>query len=265
MLLICITVLLCSCSANIKNKDKVPIYIQATTNVKTETSILSMNSETNNVITEKQATIQNTEFEKVIECIQTVPIGYGSFYDFDKDGIPEILEQQLGEMNAQVDYTIYKLQNDTYIRLGTIYANEISAGNKFTLYKDNESGELFYIGDHVSEVLGEGESSTYKYVFKDDEIIATLLAYYHFTYTQTDLEAGKVLIDSCYFLKDRPDLNTYHSTNEMNKIMGVEDYLSQFEKIEEPDLYPRWHRFDDNLENEVKMALEEFYKKSSDY
>lgn len=47
----------------------------------------------------------------------------------------------------------------------------------------------------------------------------------------------------------------------MNQIMGVEDYLSQFVKIEEPDLYTKWYRFDDNLDNEVILVLKKFYKK----
>lgn len=272
--------------------NEVSVHTQAMTNAKTETSILSMNSETNEIITalesqittQKQSTIQNTVIEIAIKFIKSIPIANGSIYDFDKDGIPEILEFQMGHDEGQIDYTVYKLKDHNYEKLGTIYANEISAGNKFTLYKDNESGELFYIGDHFSEnkvslyngndeinelfykgIFGEGEFSTYKYIFKDDEITTTRIAYYHYTYTLDDLETRKFLIDSCYFLNDRPDLNTYQLFDNMNQIMGVDDYLSQFEKIEEPDLYPQWHRVDDNFENEIITVFEEFYKKLSNY
>ena len=201
---------------------------------------------------------QNIIEKAAIEFIKNQKIAWGCFYDFDKDGVPEIAEQRGGETEGQIDYTIYKLYREEYIEIGTIYVCEDNNTDAFLLYYDNNSCNYFYVGSNILCDKNSGEKSMYRYVFEDGEITTTEIAYYHYTYTEEDLIENRVFIDKSRFDGNTLDLNGYCLINEVNDVIGIVDYLSQYEKIEKVDLVPQYGWYDEDLEEKVRDKLNKY-------
>lgn len=216
-----------------------------------------------------KSTIDNTEksneifvqnnIEKIaIEFIKSKKIAWGCFYDFDKDGVPEIAEQRGGETAGQIDYTIYKFHKDEYFEIGTIYVCEDNNTNDFGLYYDNNSCNYFYIGSNILCDKNSGEKSIYRYVFEDEEITITEIAYCHYTYTEKDLIENRVFIDKSRFDGNTMDVSGYCLINEINDVIGVVDFLSQYPKIEKVDLVPQYGWYDEDLEGKIRTELNKY-------
>lgn len=215
------------------------------------------NTELTNVYTEKnnEKFIQSNIEKITIEFIQSQKIAWGCFYDFDRDGVYEIAEQHGGGIDGQTDYTIYKLYNGKYIEIGTIDACEGNNTDAFSLYYDNTNCKYFYIGYSFSSGKNDGETSVYKYTFEDEKITAYEIAYFHYKYTQEDLDENKVFIDISILCENNLNMSGYYLRNEINEAIGIVDYLSQYEKVEAVDLSPQWGWYDENLEEKVRNSL----------
>lgn len=81
---------------------------------------------------------------------------------------------------------------------------------------------------------------------------------YRYTYTEDDLINNRIFIDGIFYLGENLDTTGYYTDDEFIKLLSLEDYLSQFEKIEEPNLEPQWQRSDFDLESKVREALMEY-------
>lgn len=80
-------------------------------------------------------------------------IGMGCFYDFDRDGFPELAEITYGD---DPDYTmhIHRIKGDEFHLMGEITADcRQEADIGFSLYRDS-GGEYFYIGEDSTVYWG---------------------------------------------------------------------------------------------------------------
>lgn len=170
-------IFLCSCSSEATVEEST----LSSSTVTTVSSSLSVNTDSDEIttstksqnISENQISNENDEIEKIIDYIKQNNIDCGSFYDFDKDGFPELTQQTCGEFNEQISYGIYCLETDPPEFMGWISA----WNNNLVLYVDNQTHQYFYVGTSV--IIPQGSSSTettFSYKFLGKNLIEKVIS-----------------------------------------------------------------------------------------
>ena len=155
----------------------------------------------------------------------------GYLYDFDLDGIPEIF-RIFGDLWGEL--CIYKIVNEEimeiecYIPINSVRTEWFTIPD-ITLYYDKLNNEYFYVIEHDIWEKYWNIAEVNKYVFKDNEIITTNIAQCDFMYNENTVEisSNKLLGE------DTTPIGVVERNKTTHYYDGVEEYLSQFEKIKE--------------------------------
>jgi len=155
---------------------------------------------------------------------------FGYLYDFDLDGIPEAFYIDGGVYN---ELCIYKISSDGLVYIDKYPFNLVHPEwytiPNITLYYDNSSDEYFYAIEHDIWEKTSNTAEVNKYVFKGNEIIEENIAYCEFNYSSKDIE----FLKNTLFGKANTPIGTVKRDEVTHYYDGVEEYLSQFEKIKE--------------------------------
>jgi len=188
-----------------------------------------------------------------IKCVSNDYIEKGCFFDFDKDGIPELIS--FSELDGMYAYGVYDLKGEETRLIGWLNVGIITeCDNALTLYRNMSTGGYFYYGVCRTVLFNESKSFATVNIhrFNDNEIITEELAYYRITSAS---EEDNIYVTENRFLgEDNVILNNrYYNENELIKLLGVEEYLSQFEMIEVVNLEPLWNQkqFDDGSYEQI--------------
>ena len=243
----------CSCSDEANPESEVMLSETPSSAVSDSSSTTA---EPSTVTTEATTTIYEPDaIDEIISYIKTNNINAGAFYDFDKDGYPELIEFLGGTYNDKYSYDIYNLKGESPHFIGELAVDASQkTNNMFSLYKDS-TGELFYFGEWRTIFFGTSQNSEVSMLiirFKNDAIEQTCIGFYTYKYDQS---SEKIWLDG-QFMGNKIEPGYYDKTVTFYNLLGVDNYLSQFEKIEEPNLQPQWYSYDDtDLEINVREAL----------
>lgn len=170
-------------------------------------------------------------------------IGMGCFYDFDRDGFPELAELTCGDDS---DYTIYihSIKDGEFYLMGEITVDcREEADIGFSLYKDS-GGEYFYIGEDSTTYWGTDMCDEYrinKFTVKDGGIHWEQIGAYSLKYDPDNRDSYN--IEDNYFLSGSIEPG-YYKKDEFFELSGISGYLSGFEKVEEVFIAPQWNYID---------------------
>ena len=249
MALIIFTIILCSCS-----------YYTNTENSDTENISVSVNSgeEQNLPCNPILENTFETHLDRILDFITKENMQSGCFYDFDKDGYPELVNIQFGE--TFYSYLIYNIKGETPLHIGTITVDDTEYANiEFSLYRDEISKEMFYLGEDRTIFWGENKNDVaniYIFKFRDNYIEQDSIGYYSYKPYLSD--SLKIYIEDNNFMGKEIEAGYYDKSNLLN-VLGINEYLSKCEKIENVNLCAQWNNFDENLEDNVKDNLMMFY------
>lgn len=182
-------------------------------------------------------------------------IGMGCFYDFDRDGFPELAEITYGD---DPDYTmhIHRIKGDEFYLMGEITADcRQEADIGFSLYRDS-GGEYFYIGEDATVYWGTDMCDEYrinKFTMKDGGILCEQIGAYSLKYDPDDDRGGFNVTDN-YFLSGSAEPG-YYERPEFFELSGVSGYLSGFEKVEDVFIAPQWSHIDQSENEKIIREL----------
>lgn len=250
--ILCLTgVIFCSCSVRSDFDNFTSSNITTVTTIST----VSGNSDTVEDSESVAFDLKNNKIKEVIDFIKENRIFRGCFYDFDKNGMPELVEIEEGEYFCS--YSLYDLDGKITKYTGVLSADTVTGTtNMLTLYYDNNIEEYFYFGKNYTIYNGTDiDDKFYLCIYKIDnmQIKANCIGEY------TGVWNGEK-----YWYKDISFMDTkiedgYYSENEINILLGVDEYLSQFEKIEMVNLNSIWeYEFDNSFENAVINELNKY-------
>ena len=129
------------------------------------------------------------------------------------------------------------------------------------LLKDNneqDNPKYFYFAENNEEYIVEGKR-TYMtnlliYTFVDNAMNEKTIGSYSCKY-EGEGDDRKIYISKANFMENEQE-DGYYKKSEINTLLGVDKYLSQFEKIEEVKLEPLWeYDYDNDFENTVRNEL----------
>jgi len=160
---------------------------------------------------------------------------YGDFgyylYDFDSDGMPELFK---GDWWYICDIAIFKIVNDEIIPVGNIPYSHNYFGrftvSDLTLYYDKSIDEYFYVAEYDCWQKDSNWAEVNKYVFTDDEIIVTNIA--RCELVGIDEQRVEFVLNKLLG-EDTTPIGILNRSEIVRYYDGVEEYLSQFEKIKE--------------------------------
>lgn len=198
---------------------------------------------------------EKDEIDKIIDFIKTERICYWLFYDFNKDNYPELIEAREGEYFC--DYILYDLKGEITQYIGVLSADTMTnTTNILTLYFDNDLNEYFYFAKTYFIFNGTNlDDEFYLWVYKinDGQITSDCVGKY-----TGDWDGKKYWYKDIHFMDTKIE-DGYYDENEINTLLGIDEYLSQFEKIKEVNLEPQWINCDDdNLESKVREELKKY-------
>ncbi len=128
--------------------------------------------------------------------------------------------------------------------------------NILTLYFDNDLNEYFYFAKTYFIFNGTNlDDEFYLWVYKinDGQITSDCVGKY-----TGDWDGKKYWYKDIHFMDTKIE-DGYYDENEINTLLGIDEYLSQFEKIKEVNLEPQWINCDDdNLESKVREELKKY-------
>jgi hypothetical protein len=210
-----------------------------------------------------EASIVNTPAEtdlehavnSALQLVQKKYINEGFLYDFDFDGIPELVHIQSNDYDL-VSMNIYSLASKNPILLGSIEAiNNLNYPYSFSLYYDEQNNSYFYIGEFSLPGKGCSTSKISSYRFYDDRIIEQEIAYCEVYFTDPSESSDNYIFDNRFLGQ------TVEPTGWTNSCEGcyseLDKYLSQFEKIKSVDLTPMW-TMGINVEEKIKESAQSF-------
>ncbi len=192
---------------------------------------------------------------EIFNFIKEENILCGCFSDFNRDGFPELVNMQPGE--AYYSYIIYDIQGETPACIGTITVNDTEyADIEFSLYRDKNSGELFCFGQNDTIFWGQNKNDITDiniFKFKNGHIETERVGSYSHRYNSDD--PLKIYIEDNYFMDCQAEAGEYNRS-ELADVLGINDYLSQFEKIEKIMLEKEWNYDDwETVRTAVTKAL----------
>lgn len=155
-------------------------------------------------------------------------------FDFDMDGTFEIIVP-IGDLAGGM--TIEKIIDNEILPIGDIQDQppyELYTVPCLTLYYDKANDEYFYVTEYVlNEKIEWGVyAGVNKYVFKDNKIIKTKIAYCEFRTVGTDYSRYEFTLNKL-FGEDNTPIGIVKRNEITHLYDGVEEYLSEFEKIKE--------------------------------
>ncbi len=231
-----------------------------------------------NVITSYEESMVETKFEdldkptinpddkleNIIEFIKQNRIYNGCFYDFDRNGTPELVEILEGDYFCS--YYLYTLDGEI---IGELSADTVTdTSNMLTLYYDSNSDEYFYFGETYIIYNGTDIGDKfYLWVYKinDSQIESECVGEY------TGIWDGeKYWYKDISFMGNKVE-DGYYNKEEINTLLGINEYLSRFEKIEEVNLDSLWNydsvkdeTYKEIVENKLKIYLRDYEIKENE-
>ena len=265
--IICIfELLLCGC-ANDQSDDNLltstEIINSTASSKKTETVLTENTTVASNYDATKSTTLSDDSFvaessheysrsDEIIDFITSMKIYDGLFYDFDRDGIPELLNAIHGI--DDYSYEIYRIDTNDFTYMGEYYASTTDkAIGAPSLYRNKTTDEYFYFGVESTINYGTETNDIFCLVehrVKDNKVETTCVGRH-----EGDWDGEKYYYTNITF-NGKTYADGYYDLNEIRTAFGIDEYLLQFEKIEEVHLEPQWCCTDDNLENTVRKVLE---------
>ncbi|MCM1525446.1 MAG: hypothetical protein NC120_13440, partial [Ruminococcus sp.] len=135
------------------------------------------------------------------------------------------------------------------------------AAQKFSLYMDNNSDELFYFTGIRTIFWGtekNDEVRMHTYKFDGNSIEKDEIGFYSYRYDPSDPYSDKIWIDDNYFMSNHVEPG-YYDKYKLNSDLGVDNYLSQFEKVEDVNIEILWCDSDwNNIKSIIKESLSEW-------
>lgn len=244
------------------------VFNMVTTTIKSSEETLTSEPATKITNNDTKTTCLSTEvnedeiyFSKVFEYIDH-RISWGSFYDFDKDGFPELVEITDGTYDGAYSFYIHNIKGDDFYCIGQMSVDTSpSSVRNFSLYMDDNSGELFYISDLRTIFWGtekndEVRINTYK--FSSNTIEKEEIGFYCYKYDPTDPYSDTILVGDNYFMDNHVETG-YYDKYQLSSNLGIDEYLSQFKKIEDVNIETLWCDSDwDNIKSIVIESLKEW-------
>ena len=194
------------------------------------TATLTIDISTTEISTTQANCTEETTRESLISKVANYKDGY--LYGFDSSEIPMIFCLGNGLYGELV---IYKFIENDFICIGSIpyehWKTDWISVPDLTLYYDKSDNEHFYVNEYDYGFKYGITAEVNKYVFKDNELMVTNIARCDITW----LEAEKTLefTSNKLFSKDNTPIGIYDVNEVTHYYDGVEEYLSQFEKIKE--------------------------------
>lgn len=204
----------------------------------------------------------------IANYIQSSRISKGCFYDLDKDGVPELLEQRRGAVTGEYQYIIHKYSNNQFRRTNNVFYTYAADGSsKMTLYNDNQTKADFYVADCTLDYNSGSTKyasdkltvATYRYTFNNGSVTPTEIACYQYD-NSVQFEDGQILITYASKQGNTLSINGFQNRSELSKLLGIDDYLSTSTKLGEVDLTPLWTDYNASNLSNVTQSMVSFFQ-----